>query len=322
MFYCTKCGAQMADEAKFCRACGTPAQQPVPQQTAQPVSPAPAVQAVPAADTQAAVKKKSKLPLMIILCAVLLIGAGAAVYFLFFNKTPQEKALDRFFDACTELDCGKVIEACYPDPDAYDMPESDVFFFGNVLGFDRGVLGREILSNPMALTPGMRDMYFESYGFDDIEDYNDAINHNGHLDELYSDFKAEYELVKMKKADEVEVSLANYGSVGWLAGEQSVEADIKEDIEHATGEDVDEVYAAQIKIKWSCGDMEYGNDKSWWDDKDFIEKQESGFISDRSYKETIKEYEDRKYDVFVYKCKDEWYVFPINLIRNSYVVEW
>lgn len=316
MFYCTKCGAQMADEAKFCRACGTPAQQSVPQQTAQPVSPAPAVQAVPAADTQAAVKKKSKLPLMIILCAVLLVGAGAAVYYLFFNKTPQEKALDRFFDACTELDSDKVIEACYPDPDVYEKPKSDLYFFDKVLSFHRGVIALEISGNPMAVSMNMLDMYLESYGFDDREDYYDAIDENGHLEELYPDFKAEYELVKMKNAEEVTVKVNNYG---WLKDDPGLTLDIKEHIEDTVKEDVDEVYVAQIKIKWSCGDMEYGNDKSWWDNEDFGKMQEQGHY--KSYKETMKEYEDRKYDVFVYKCNGEWYVYPWN-IRGGFLVEW
>lgn len=333
MKYCIKCGAELLDEAIFCGKCGTnqtTAQLSAPAQTAQPepIAPAP--------DGTAAVNKKSKLPLVIIICAAVL-AVAAAVFFLFIfdatriNKSPQEKALDRYFEACEELDAEKVLETFTPSPDYNVLHQGAFMFWERTLGFHRGI---PTFLGPQEFGVKNAKKYYKSYGLDFPDDVKDLetirADDKDDLEKLYPDFSCDYELIKMKNADDVTVSMVNMGSINRVLGEDNAtEIDIKEEIENAVGEDVGDVYVAQIKMKWACGDMEYGNDESWWKDKAFKKMITDNFrdyddFSYSTYEKVVKSYEKEKYTVFIYECDGEWYVYPYNFasLRNTYKIDW
>ena len=290
---CNKCGAEIPDNSEFCGKCGAKLNSEAPE--------------VITSEGTAAVKKKSKVPLIIIICAAVL-AIAAAVFFLFINdstrinKSAQEKALDRYFEACEELDLKKVDKA-------FSLFEHDPI---------NGVKIAKIL--------------WKSYGLDypeDADKYTKLTQQRDvDLSELYPDFSCSYELEKLESIDDVKVYIMNRGAIGGV-DEQKIPTDMKESIEAKVNADVDEVYAAQIKIKWACGDMEYGNDKSWWDNKDFKDMLSKSFKDNSEftysdYDKLIKSYEKQKYNIFIYKSGDDWYVYPeaFKSAQGAYMIEW
>ena len=319
---CNKCGAEIPDNSEFCGKCGAKLNSEAPE--------------VIMSEGTAAVKKKSKVPLIIIICAAVL-AIAAAVFFLFINdstrinKSAQEKALDRYFEACEELDLKKVDKACYPKGGA-DRTGSDYYYFSKMLGFTRGIPSL-FEYDPINKSAKVTKMFWKSYGLDYPEDddkYTKLTEQRDvDLSKLYPDFSCSYELEKLESIDDVKVYIINRGS--FIAGvdEQQLPIDMKEEIEGSVNADVDEVYAAQIKIKWACGDMEYGNDKSWWDNKDFKDMlskslRDNSEFTYSDYDKLIKSYEKQKYNIFIYKSGDDWYVYPeaIKPSQGRYMIEW
>jgi nitrogen fixation-related uncharacterized protein len=97
--FCSNCGAQLEEAAKFCRNCGQKqesAPQPPPRQTAQPVwqdqnmqqQPMQQPIFIPAYGEQ---KKKSNLPMILIIVGVALIGIGVGAFFLVKNVFFDDK---------------------------------------------------------------------------------------------------------------------------------------------------------------------------------------------------------------------------------------
>ena len=93
--FCTNCGASLADAAKFCNGCGTkqddapPVQQPQQQQPVQqqPVQQQPIQQPVQQAYQQPAApalkKKKSKLPIILLILGIIAVGIVLGVILIF-----------------------------------------------------------------------------------------------------------------------------------------------------------------------------------------------------------------------------------------------
>lgn len=111
MPHCTNCGAELQDADKFCTQCGTP----VTENTANTADELPAAESEPiAAETEAAaaptsVKKRSKLPLILALCAlgVLILAALIAVgliglKWLCSSSNPIDSALPTASPASTD----------------------------------------------------------------------------------------------------------------------------------------------------------------------------------------------------------------------------
>lgn len=123
--FCTKCGAQLRDDARFCTACGQPVssravQRPaaeMPQPAPQPVDlpePAPRNEAV-----------KKKFPVVPVVCAaVALIAAGVAAVILLHPKdntlTPEDKPI-----VISEL---QPIEASDDEPEEESREEAEIAF--------------------------------------------------------------------------------------------------------------------------------------------------------------------------------------------------
>ncbi len=318
---CNKCGAEIPDNSEFCGKCGAKLNSEAPE--------------VITSEGTAAVKKKSKVPLIIIICAAVL-AIAAAVFFLFINdstrinKSAQEKALDRYFEACEDLDLKKVDKACYPKGGA-DRRGSDYYYFSDSLGFTRGMLS--LFEHDPINGVKIAKILWKSYGLDypeDADKYTKLTQQRDvDLSELYPDFSCSYELEKLESIDDVKVYIMNRGAIIAGVDEQQLPVDMKEKIEGNVNADVDEVYAAQIKIKWACGDMEYGNDKSWWDNKDFKDMlskslRDNSKFTYSDYDKLIKSYEKQKYNIFIYKSGDDWYVYPeaIKPTQDLYMIEW
>ena len=98
--FCSNCGAQLEEAAKFCRNCGQKQESAPPQQNQQPAQPAwqdqnmqqqPPMQQpifIPAYGEQ---KKKSNLPMILIIVGVALIGIGVGAFFLVKNVFFDDK---------------------------------------------------------------------------------------------------------------------------------------------------------------------------------------------------------------------------------------
>lgn len=84
MSYCTKCGKQNLDTAKFCVACGTAlkVKTTMPTATATPVNAQPDDKYEKLFNTSAKKKKTT----WIIVGIIVFLGLAAGIYFLFFNK--------------------------------------------------------------------------------------------------------------------------------------------------------------------------------------------------------------------------------------------
>ena len=84
MSFCTNCGKQIPDTAKFCTSCGaTLAAKVVPSQSdAQIIIPPATTQPV----YQSAYTKTTGKSTWITIAVIALLGFGTAGYFLFFNK--------------------------------------------------------------------------------------------------------------------------------------------------------------------------------------------------------------------------------------------
>ena len=247
------------------------------------------------------------------------------------NKTPQEKALDSYFNACEHIDRESLIQICYPNTDKGYISGSDYFVLTYTLGFEKGLYHN---ISP-AVFEKTAQSYYESYGFDyskqkeEIKELAAGVNlDNENFKKLFPDFSCDYTIDKIENADNVEV-YARSVTINDLitkGGEERV--NIKDDIKVETGVEADEVYAAQININWSYGDMEFGNDKNWWDNKQMKAALSELAIGDGikadSYETTVKELSKRKYNVFVYKYSDSWYIYPLSIIKNrdKFRVEW
>ena len=158
------------------------------------------------------------------------------------------------------------------------------------------------------------DLYYESYGFSSFreggpEEYREVSQDNKKYEKKFDDFKADYELVSMKKADEYTVSLRNR-----LDYE---EIDLQEYIGDKYDIEVGDVYVATIKASWKYGDKEYGFDKDWWDNDHFVEilGNYRGNFGGDTYNKVIRYYEKKKYNLVIYEYKDDWYILNPYFIR-------
>ncbi len=266
-------------------------------------------------------KKKGSLKIIIAVIIALVVLAGIVICVIMHGKnssskktnknekeaeTPQEEAIVILFNAINSYDRDTINELCDPAGDnpiiESGMPTGAVYmhnfrFYKSIIEIDDRVrTDQEIM-----------DLYYESYGFSSFreggpEEYREVAQDNKKYEKKFDDFKADYELVSMKKADEYTVSLRNR-----LDYE---EIDLQEYIGDKYDIEVGDVYVATIKASWKYGDKEYGFDKDWWDNDHFVEilsNYRENFGGD-TYNKVIRYYEKKKYNLVIYEYKDDWYI--------------
>ena len=266
-------------------------------------------------------KKKGSLKIIIAVIIALVVLAGIVICVIMHGKnssskksnknvkeadTPQEEAIVILFNAINSYDRDKINELCDPTGEnpviASGMSTGAVYmhnfrFYKSIIEIDDRVrTDQEIM-----------DLYYESYGFSSFreggpEEYREVSQDNKKYEKKFDDFKADYELVSMKKADEYTVSLRNR-----LDYE---EIDLQEYIGDKYDIEVGDVYVATIKASWKYGDKEYGFDKDWWDNDHFVEilGNYRGNFGGDTYNKVIRYYEKKKYNLVIYEYKDDWYI--------------
>jgi len=279
--------------------------------------------------SEGTVKKGIKKPVIISAIVVLALGLGIGAYFLFFkkaNKSPQEKVLDGFFEALSEMDMSKAESYCAPaGSEKYgtiidQQGQSLSNQITNRFCFCRSTLQQ---MDYLRFEQEILDIYLSSYGFVSAknggwEDYCETNDDNARFKEKYKDFKVDYELVSLKKASEYTISYRDRI--------KKIEIpDMAEYISSNREVDVNDVYVAKIKIHWRYGNKKYGFDEAWWNNEKFTRAFEnSGLYNERTgkkcttYSQVINYYDNSVYDVFIYESNGEWYIFNPYIIRYYY----
>lgn len=131
-------------------------------------------------------------------------------------------------------------------------------------------------------------------------------------------FNASYEILDVKKSDEVTVSIIDQGSVV-QSGTQEI--NINDIISQDADCDVDEVYYVKLKCSWEYNGLKYGNDPKWWDSIRF--EDYTSLPEAKSYESYTKYMEDKEYNAFVYKSGDNWYFYRPEFMNASgnYTIE-
>lgn len=345
--FCRKCGYQLEDDAEFCTQCGTRIQPENvrPEAVQSGIVRPEVVQSKSihhdmvqvsvnnsASDDVSSVgskqnksKKGIKKQVLIPVIAVVVIAIIAAVILVVVHKnkkslTPQEDAIDRYFNAINDVDYEEFNHVVYSEDVADKRLEED---------YARGSF--------------LNNHYFSQYG--DMQDglanlerlrmmecvketYSEYLEQSGKLSEgnydepeewLRNHFSASYKINYIKAFDDCK--LQQWRSRGWT--------DVtKDDIEKAvsytnisTGEsievEVDDIYVASINFEWEYDGNLYGLDKELWKNNDFIEVVE-GWPHVASYADAVDSKEEYFSNVImvVYSVDDHWYAMPYVLSKN------
>lgn len=245
----------------------------------------------------------------------LLVMVAVLVYVFVFklevSKSEQEKALDRYFEACENLDIKELFRASYP------MEYADLEYYSayNTIG-DRWVV--QWITKFVGLSRGARDLAafennnsvtFEDYPYTVSDEDENLISYDGNrvsLRKCLPNLSVSYEIVQMAQFNDCEVSINNHPDLKRITSMDNLITvnDAKLD--------VDDMYVAQIRLQWKYGDYLYGWDPAWWKDKNFQEQAES--FSIYNYEDAIDiTYDHSLYNVFIYKYDGVWYVYPVRL---------
>lgn len=337
---CNKCGKEITDNSVFCEYCGAKVEEVHTDSNAGEQS----------------IKKGNKKGLKIgiivgIILALALAGVGITLILkkggsdseiggLPKAKTPQEEALNNYFDAIKSFDTDAFMEACYPQ----ELIGKDSLKRGSVagyvdvyggLGLSRGLVDESVFYMP-SFSDGHLAVVAESYPdvgsglFFDLalaegdekkaeeykqahEEYVELAQSDDGAKTLLKDLKITYNMVGMDKFNDCTV----YN----IIENENVDADYINKLINGYDNDVvnvsaDDIYVARIQVEWAYGDKLYGWDEDWWNDSDFVDWVAMHNITPRNtYESIIEEYKNREYVMFIYRYNGEWYVCPDTLVR-------
>ena len=310
MKYCPSCGNELSDEVLFCEFCGTP-QQVMPQQTEQQVQASQQVEEVVQKQTEKKQKKGSKKTLIIAIVLILVAALGVGGFFLIkaLTKSPQEKALDQYFEAVNNKDKEAVCDM------AYDTKEntSNYMFFVQSLGFWPSYVSRNDILNA---DQDVMEVYYKELGYkgSTIEELRENFREdiNGDADILLNGLKVSYELEELKKAEDCEIGYYKNGLT-------FVEVDdIEKEIEEKYDIDVSDVYVAKMKITWEYNGHKYGNNDKLMD---VVDKK--GDIFSRNMQDMNDQLDDMDYYMVIYKCDGKYYLLDYRIMswNNTWKIE-
>lgn len=334
--FCRKCGYQLEDDAEFCTQCGTRVQpENVQPEAVQSKSIRPDMVQVSvnnsASDDVSYVdskrnknKKGIKKQVLIPVIAVVVIAIIAAVILVVLHKnkkslTPQEDAIDRYFNAINDVDYEEFNHVVYSEDVADKRLEEDYArhsFLNNHYFTQNGDM-QDGLANSDFLK--MMECVKETYS--EYLEQSSSLS-EGNYDEpeewLRNHFSASYKLNYIKAFDDCKLQQLRGNKLEYVT---------KDDIEKAvsytnndTGEsievEVDDIYVASINYEWEYDGNLYGLDKELWKNKDFIEFVE-GNRNLSSYADAVDSKEEWCSNVImvIYSVDDNWYAMPYVLSK-------
>lgn len=333
---CNKCGKEITDNSVFCEYCGAK------------------VEEVHIDSNVGTQSNKKGLKIGIIVGIVLVLAlAGVGITLMLKKggsdskigglpkaKTPQEKALNNYFEAIKNFDTDAFMEACYPQ-ELIDIAKDwgrrgsvdwYVSTYGG-FGLSRGPLDEfsELLSRDTRLAvvaesyPDVGSWILFNLALAEgdqkkAEEYNQAHKEYAELVQsddsaktLLKDLKITYNMVGMDKFNDCTV----YN----IRENENVDADfITEMINGFSDNKItvssNDIYVARIQVEWAYGDKLYGWDEEWWNDSDFVTVVAMSNITPRNtYESIIEKFKNREYVMFIYQYNGEWYVCPDGLVR-------
>ena len=173
-------------------------------------------------------KKKGSLKIIIAVIIALVVLAGIVICVIMQGKnssskksnknvkeadTPQEEAIVILFNAINSYDRDTINELCDPTGDnpTIESGMSTAAVYMHNFRFYKSIIE---IDDRVRTDQEIMDLYYESYGFSPFreggpEEYREVSQDNKKYEKKFDDFKADYELVSMKKADEYTVSLRN-----------------------------------------------------------------------------------------------------------------
>ena len=336
--FCRKCGYQLEDDAEFCTQCGTRVQPEIVQPEAvQSKSIRPDMVQVSvnnsASDDVSYVdskrnknKKGIKKQVLIPVIAVVVIAIIAAVILVVVHKnkkslTPQEDAIDRYFNAINDVDYEEFNHVVYSEDMADKRLEEDSARYSFLMNHYFSQYGD--MQDGLANLERLRMMECVK------ETYSEYLEQSGNLSEgnydepeewLRNHFSASYKINYIKAFEDCKLQQ--------FTGREYVDA-TKDDIEKAvsytnnnTGEtidvEVDDIYVASINFEWEYDGNLYGLDKELWKNNDFIEVVE-GWPYVASYADAVDSKEEYCSNVImvIYSVDDHWYAMPHVLSKNN-----
>lgn len=345
--FCRKCGYKLEDDAEFCTQCGTRIQPEnvrpeavqsgiVRPEVVQSKSIHPDMVQVSvnnsASDDVSSVgskqnksKKGIKKQVLIPVIAVVVIAIIAAVILVVLHKnkkslTPQEDAIDRYFNAINDVDYEEFNHVVYSEDVADKKLEGD---------YARGsFLNNHYFTQNGDMQDGLANSDFLRMMECVKETYSEYLEQSGKLSEgnydepeewLRNHFSASYKINYIKAFDDCKLQQLRGNTLEYVT---------KDDIEKAvsytnndTGEsievEVDDIYVASINYEWEYDGNLYGLDKELWKNKDFIEFVEGRTTNLSSYADAVDSKEEWCSNVImvIYSVDDNWYAMPYVLSR-------
>lgn len=335
--FCRKCGYQLEDDAEFCTQCGTRVQpENVRPEVVQSKSIRPdmvqvsvnnsASDDVSSGDSKRNKNKKGiKKQVLIPVIAVVVIAIIAAVVLVVVHKnkkslTPQEDAIDRYFNAINDVDYEEFNHVVYSEDVADEwLKQGNVRyrFLQNHYFTQSGNMQDGLAnSDPLRMPECIKETYSEY--LEQSRSLSDG-NYDEPEEWLRNHFSASYKINYIKAFDDCKLQQ-------WRGSVTDV---TKDDIEKAvsytnndTGEsievEVDDIYVASINFEWEYDGNLYGFDKELWKNKDFIEFVE-GNRNLSSYADAVdsKEVFCSNVIMVIYSVDDNWYAMPFQLYRGT-----
>lgn len=335
--FCRKCGYQLEDDAEFCTQCGTRVQPEIVQPEAvQSKSIRPdmvqvsvnnsASDDVSSGDSKRNKNKKGiKKQVLIPVIAVVVIAIIAAVILVVLHKnkkslTPQEDAIDRYFNAINDVDYEEFNHVVYSEDVADKRLEED-YARGSFLNnhyFLNGNMSDGLANlDPLRMPECIKETYSEY--LEQSRSLSDG-NYDEPEEWLRNHFSASYKINYIKAFDDCK--LQQWRRYLW---EDVTKDDIEKAVSYtniSTGEsidvEVDDIYVASINFEWEYDGNLYGFDKELWKNKDFIEFVE-GNRNLSSYADAVDSKEEYCSNVImvVYSVDDNWYAMPFVLSRSN-----
>ena len=334
---CNKCGKEITDNSVFCEYCGAKVEE---------------VHTDSNAGEQSIKKGKKKgLKIGIIVGIVLVLalagvgitlmikkgGSDSEITSLPKAKTPQEEALNNYFDAINNFDVDAFMEACYPQ----ESIDADRGYSNGTVSWYTSTQNMGLTRGPIDMSNGRCDFGFkdnkvlaESYPSpcssflaslareegdekkaeeyeQEYEEYNELRESDAGAKNYLCDLRITYNLLQMDILNDCKVVTNN-----------GYEVDVNDYINGMIngGNDevavsADDIYVARIQIEWAYGDKLYGWDEAWWNDSDFLNSVSMLNITSRNtYESIIEEYKNREYVMFIYQYNGDWYVWPERLV--------
>ena len=346
--FCRKCGYQLEDDAEFCTQCGTRIKtESVRPEVVQTKSMRPEVEQTmsmqpdmvqasvnnSASDDVSSVgskqnknKKGIKKQVLIPVIAVVVIAIIAAVILVVVHKnkkslTPQEDAIDRYFNAINDVDYEEFNHVVYSEDVADEwLKQGNVRYrFLQNHYFTQSGNMQDGLANldPLRMPECIKDTYSEY--LEQSRNLSDG-NYDEPEEWLRNHFSVSYKINYIKAFDDCK--LKQWRRYVWV---DVTKGDIEQSVSYtnfSTGEtidvEVDDIYVASINFEWEYDGNLYGFDKELWKDKDFIEFVE-GNTNLSSYADAVDSKEEYFSNVImvIYSVDDNWYAMPFVLSRSN-----